>query len=120
MNFKEYCDLSYEDKEKILLDVRKCVYRHVQKFIKEQVVSVGNSKIVSFDGVNLNNTRIGNYCFKAGSLIKVEVYVGNNIHESLVNPKYFKSENVKNYLREFEIDVKDMISEIRKNYSSSS
>jgi len=119
MNFKEYCELSCEDRERILKNIKGCVHQHVQKFIKEQVISVGNSDVVSFDGKMLNKAAVGDYCEKRGSLVHVEICVGRNIHESLINPKYFKPENVKNYLREFELNVKDLISEIRKNHSSS-
>jgi hypothetical protein len=120
MNFKDYCKTSSVERDRILSEIKKYVYQHIIKFVREQVISVGNSEVVSFENMKLNEIIIGAHCCKVGSLIHVEAYVGNNIHESLINPKYFKPDNTKNYLREFEINVKDIISEIRKNHSSSS
>ncbi len=114
MNFKEYCEYNKE-KDQELKNIKKHIINYISRFVNEQVISVGNPDIVSLKDIDIKLD-----CCRQNKLIHVEILLERNIHKSLINPKYFKPDNVKNYLREFEINIKEVISSIRKNHASSS
>ena len=119
MKFSEYYKY-FDDENVIINNIRECAEKYVKKIMMEQTVSIGKPSVVKFDKNNLlveseeKNLQVEINTYKLGTSLYLDIFVNDGLHRISISPLYFKEENIKNYLRECEIDIKNNFYKIRK------
>lgn len=119
MKFSEYYKY-FENESEIIENIKVCAQKYIKKIMMEQTISIGKPSVVRFDENNLlvhsdkKKLQIGISSYKLGTSLYLEIFVNNRLHRVSINPVYFKEENIQNYLRECEIDIKNNFYKIRK------
>lgn len=119
MKFSEYYKY-FNDTDEVIENIRKCAEKYIKNIMIEQTVSIGNSSNITFDKKRLlvcskdEKLQVSVNSYKIGTCLCLEVYTNNIRHIVSINPLYFKKENIKNYLRDCEIDIKNQFRKIRK------
>lgn len=122
MKFSEFCQ--YEKKDPDLERICRSADRHVKRFIQKQIVSIGDPKRVRFDELTKTvvspdrEIRLRIAGERVGDKIKIRTLIDGESQVAEINPEYFKSENIRAYLREFEIQAGQIFREIRKSIRS--
>lgn len=119
MKFSEYYKY-FENESEIIENIKVCARKYIKKIMMEQTVSIGKPSVVRFDESHLlvhsdkKRLQVEVSSYKLGTSLYLEIFVNNRLHRVSINPIYFKEENIKNYLRECEIDIKNNFYKIRK------
>jgi len=119
MKFSEYYKY-FNDENKIVSIIHECAKSYIRNIMLEQTISIGKPKLVIFNESDLlvhsdkKQLQVEIDSYKFGTSLYLEIVVNDSIHEISINPLYFKKENIKNYLRECEINIKNEFLEIRK------
>ena len=120
MKFTEYYKY-FKNEDARIEDVKNCAEEYIRTVMIEQTVSIGQpSKVKLNDDILLvtseeNNLQVEIDSYKHGTSLYLEISVNDNLHRVSINPLYFEKENIKNYIRECELDIKDKFSIIRQS-----
>ena len=110
----------FNDESKVIEDIQECAETHIRKIMTEQTISIGKPSVVKFDENKLfvysekRSLQVEINSYKLGTSLQIEVFVNDGLHRISISPLYFKKENIKNYLRECELDIKNQFSKIRR------
>lgn len=119
MKFSEYYKY-FDNESEIIESIQKCAEKYIKRIMAEQTVSIGKPSIVKFYENSLlvdsekKKLQVYMNSYKLGTSLYLEIIVNDRLHSISISPLYFKKENIQNYLRECEIDIKNQFLEIRR------
>jgi len=119
MKFSEYYKF-FDNENEIAENIQKCAKKYIKKIMMEQTISIGKPSIVTFDeeGLLVNSEKkqlqVEVSSYKLGTFLCLEIVVNDGLHRVSISPLYFKEDNIQNYLRECEIDIKNQFYKIRQ------
>jgi len=120
MKFSEYYRY-FGDENKIAENIRRCAEEYIRKIMIEQTISIGKPSKVKLEESDLfvcsesKELQVEVSSYKIGTSFCLEISANDGLYKIFINPLYFQKDNIKSYLRECEIDVKNIFLEIRKS-----
>lgn len=112
---------NYFFKTKTQTVIESSIKNYLAFLLKQQTVSIGKpDKIIYVENsLNVYNDKHNIMELNLLSFIKngqvcVEIYLNGVLYECNINPKFFHKHNIKNYLKEIEIEIKNKFNSIRK------